>query len=476
MNSTRFRIPSTAACLSLALGASAAAQNSYAEFEPNSSKIEATNVHCIHSSDWITGTTTGASTTPGSTANDTVDMFRISTCALPLGIYRHQMFITSTTPGHTAILCGRNQVDGVVGPLEVPVQSSSPGTTPVRFNQWYGFGRSEEMYYRIEGTPTTTAPYNVVLSSSIVTPLNFPAYVTEGSVTFSTVGSGHNSNTDLWVYDSAFEPLFTFGNDDSPIGRTYQSTLTRTISAGTYYLAIASHNLASDQASPADDGNRNGNVFDFPGSVACSSMATGVDLTFSIADFQHTTPMVLAATSPYEVKWVRFVVIPHAYSMHPFCAGDGHAGSMPCPCGNNGSTDGHGCAGLPNASGAYLDATGIPSYAGDTVLLHGQDMPPNSICLFFQGSVLVNGGFGVPFNDGLVCAGGTQVRLGTRQVDPQGDAVFGFGEPGDPLLHVAGGVGPAGGAFVYQTWYRNPNGPCGNRSNTSNGLLINWGH
>ncbi|MCY2958854.1 MAG: hypothetical protein NTY35_01720 [Planctomycetota bacterium] len=476
MKTTSFLSLPTIAWIGLALSSGVSAQTAYVELEPNSTKAEATVVHCIHSADWLSGTTMGASTTPGSPLADTADTFRINTCALPLGIYRHRLFINSMTPGHTGTLCGRNQVDGVIGSLEVPIQSSFARTTPARFNEWYGFGRAEEVYYRIEGTPATTAPYSVVLSSNIVTPVDFPQVLTEGMLTISTTGEGHATNTDLWVYDSALLPLFTFGNDDASGPPSAQSSLTRMFSAGTYYLAITDYNLASNQASPVDDANRNGNVFDFPDVLASGSSLPGADLTFSITDFARSNQMHLAKTGPYDVLWVRFVVMPHGYSMHAFCSGDGHPGSEPCPCGNNASSGDHGCAGLPNASGALLDATGIPGVTLDSVLLRCQDMPPNSVCLFFQGTSLVNGGFGSAFNDGLLCAGGTQVRLATRQVDFLGDATFGYGQIGDPLLHVAGGVPAGGGAFVYQVWYRNLAGPCGNHSNTSNGLAINWGN
>lgn len=307
-----------------------------------------------------------------------------------------------------------------------------------------------------------------------MTPVDFLVYVSEGAVTITTVGSSHMSDRDLWVCDSAFLPLFTFGNDDAP--GTTSSALTRVFAAGTYYLAITDSNLVNDQASTIGDANRNGNVFDFHDALAASSPATDLDLTFSITDVVRESSMILVMTAPFEVRWVRFVVLPHTYSMYPFCAGDGHAGSEPCPCGNDGTANGHGCAGLPNQSGAYLDAIGIPSVTGDTILLHCQDLPPGSAALFFQGSSLPNGGFGSVFGAGLQCAGVTQTRRAVRQVDPQGDAEFGFGQPGDPAIHAAGGVPVAGGPLVHRVWYRSHQGPCGNRSNTSNGWAIDRGH
>lgn len=137
-------------CVGFTLVSTASAQTSYGEVEPNGTKLEAATVHCIHSTDTLVGTTTGTSTTPGSTLLDTADAVRVTACALPLGNYRHRMFITSATPGHMALLCGRNRLDGAIGPNEVAVRTSSSATIPTRFDEWYGFGRSEEVYHRIQ--------------------------------------------------------------------------------------------------------------------------------------------------------------------------------------------------------------------------------------------------------------------------------------------------------------------------------------
>lgn len=446
----------------------------YPEVEPNSTKTESTVVHCVHDGDYITGATTGATLLPGDASSTSVDTFRVATCTLPLGLYRHRLIIQSATPGQLGALVGRNQVNGVIGPLDVVVQASATNTIVEQFNEWYGFGKGEEMYYRVSGTPSTTAPYSVVVNTTPLAPVDLTNSFIEGSLVFSTVGQGHKTNTDMWLYSADFQPLSSGGNDNRSSPLSMQSFLQRPLSPGTYYLAISASNLANDQASPVDDGDRNQNVVDFPDVVVGGSDAPSVPLNFAISDSFHTYIFSATTSEPFDVLWYRFVVLPHAATTHVFCAGDGHPGSEPCPCGNNSPTGDHGCAGFPNINGAYLDAVGLPSVLLDSIVLRASDMPMNSVCLFFQGNAIVNSGFGSAFNDGLLCTQGSVIRLGTKQVDPLGEAVYGYQQPGDQQVHVAGLLPPGGGMRFYQAWYRNSMGPCGYRSNTSNGLAIHW--
>ena len=59
---------------------------------------------------------------------------------------------------------GMAQTAGVIGTTDTTVQTSV--TTPSRFNQWYGFGAQEEIYYRVTGSTSTTAPYIATMSTS----------------------------------------------------------------------------------------------------------------------------------------------------------------------------------------------------------------------------------------------------------------------------------------------------------------------
>jgi len=151
-----------------------------------------------------------------------------------------------------------------------------------------------------------------------------------------------------------------------------------------------------------------------------------------------------------------------------FCSGDGSATA--CPCGNAGLA-GHGCANSVNASGARLVATGTASLSLDTLALAGSGMP-NSSALYFQGTAQQNGGLGVVFGDGLRCAGGTVVRLGTK-ANAAGASAYPVGA--DLSVSVKGLV-PGPGTRTYQVWYRNAAAFCTTDTfNLSNGLSIAWG-
>jgi hypothetical protein len=150
-----------------------------------------------------------------------------------------------------------------------------------------------------------------------------------------------------------------------------------------------------------------------------------------------------------------------------FCSGDGTG--TPCPCGNAGLS-GRGCANSIDPAGARLLPTGTPSVGADTLALVGVGMP-NSSALYFQGTSQVSGGAGAVFGDGLRCAGGTVVRLGTRTNVSGGSSYPG---PGDASVSVRGGVS-AGDVRTYQVWYRNAAAFCTPSTfNLSNGVQIPW--
>ncbi len=151
-----------------------------------------------------------------------------------------------------------------------------------------------------------------------------------------------------------------------------------------------------------------------------------------------------------------------------FCSGDGSGTA--CPCGNSGAS-GRGCASSVNAAGARLLVAGNPSVGGDTVSLNGDGMP-NSSALFFQGTSQQGGGAGVVFGDGLRCAGGSIIRLGTKQ-NIAGASSYPVG--GDQSVSVRGNVS-AGDVRTYQVWYRNAAAFCTSATfNLTNGMQIAWG-
>jgi hypothetical protein len=148
----------------------------------------------------------------------------------------------------------------------------------------------------------------------------------------------------------------------------------------------------------------------------------------------------------------------------PYCFGDG--GGAACPCGNQGDA-GRGCANSSGA-GAALSAGGSAGVAADDLLLQATALPDGGSALLFAGQVALNGGDGVPFGDGLRCAGGAVQRLGIRTPSALGTVFFG------PGLAVHGGYSP-GDLVHFQVWYRDPTGgPCGNGFNLTNGYELTW--
>jgi hypothetical protein len=149
------------------------------------------------------------------------------------------------------------------------------------------------------------------------------------------------------------------------------------------------------------------------------------------------------------------------------CAGDGTGTA--CPCGNTGAS-GHGCANSLVAAGASLATGGIASISADTLELSSQGLT-GSFALHVQGTQ-VAGGSGVPFGDGLACAGGTVTRLVSAPVVNGSASTPAAG--GTPLSLLGAVPGP-GATRVYQTVYRNQAIFCtGDTTNTTNGVSITW--
>jgi hypothetical protein len=117
-----------------------------------------------------------------------------------------------------------------------------------------------------------------------------------------------------------------------------------------------------------------------------------------------------------------------------------------------------------------IEATGVASLAADSLQLRLFGVP-NSSCLYFQGTARINGGAGAVFGDGLRCAGGTVLRLGTKQAAAGASA---YPQAGDLAITTQGQV-LAPGTRTYQAWYRNAAAYCtASVFNLSNGLELTW--
>jgi Tol biopolymer transport system component len=149
-----------------------------------------------------------------------------------------------------------------------------------------------------------------------------------------------------------------------------------------------------------------------------------------------------------------------------YCFGDGTGTT--CPCGNAGPA-GAGCTNSLGRAGTLI-ASGSASLGADTLVLSGSGMA-NGSALYFQGTARQDGGLGTVFGDGLRCAGGTIVRLGTKA---NASGASQYPGSGDPAISVRGAVASPG-SRDYQVWYRNVAAFCQPESfNTTNGWEIAW--
>jgi hypothetical protein len=153
-----------------------------------------------------------------------------------------------------------------------------------------------------------------------------------------------------------------------------------------------------------------------------------------------------------------------------FCSGDGTGTA--CPCGNNSAVGAK--SGCLNSlgSGGKLTASGYASLGNDSVVLTGSGMP-NSSALYFQGTTQQSGGLGALFGDGLRCAGGSVIRLGTKSNAAGGSS---YPVAGDLRVSVKGLV-TTPGLRTYQCWYRNSAVFCVTNAtyNLTNGWQLTWG-
>ncbi len=151
-----------------------------------------------------------------------------------------------------------------------------------------------------------------------------------------------------------------------------------------------------------------------------------------------------------------------------FCFGDGSGTA--CPCGNNTlPADQAGCRNSLG-TGGRIRASGNASLAADTIVLAGSQMP-NSSALYFQGTSQQGAGLGSAFGDGLRCAGGAIIRLGTK-ANSAGASQYPVGA--DLPVSIKGLV-TVPGSRTYQVWYRNAAAFCTTSTfNLSNGVQLTW--
>lgn len=276
------------------------------DVEPNDNKPTATPANCMSAGQFVQGTSTGTTTT-GTGALTSADYYRVKTCSLPLNIYRHRLELTTDGPaGHIATIRGLTQTGGVINAGTDAVAQTAPaaatGDLPARTVQWYGFGKQEEIYYRVTGTATTTGTYASTLSTTTVAPVVATQSFAPGNITIQRI-AGSTTDGDFWVYDSDFNAIPCYGMDDPEPG-----TLTANYAAGTYYIAISNYNFANDQPSCPPNTFLTGIVTDFPNAIVNGTTTTNVNVGLTITDGVTTENVPMTKTGVFEVKFVRFTV------------------------------------------------------------------------------------------------------------------------------------------------------------------------
>jgi hypothetical protein len=127
----------------------------------------------------------------------------------------------------------------------------------------------------------------------------------------------------------------------------------------------------------------------------------------------------------------------HEPRLQRLCSGS----QVPCPC-NSGS---HGCVNS-TGQGARLDGSGATSLVVDGLTLQASGLP-NGFCALFQGT---ERSMPTAFGDGVLCVGGTLVRLGSVRAQA---GVASWPPAGTTPLAQLGAVA-APGVRLYQAWYR----------------------
>jgi hypothetical protein len=277
-------------------------------------------------------------------------------------------------------------------------------------------------------------------------------------------GSPAETLYQISTLDASLTVLFALGNGDDgetiaihPSGLMYHSS-------GNNTALFESVDLGSQAVTPL--GSANGEAFAMGYSAAFGQMfLSDINLnlyTVNLANGART--LVGFINSVSDNRGLAFVV-PTLITL--FCFGDGSGTA--CPCGNSGAP-GNGCAHSLNANGANLAGSGNASISSDSFVLSGSGMPDSS-ALYFQGTAQINGGLGTAFGDGLRCAGGSVIRLGTK-TNAGGASQYPTGA--DPTIAVKG-MNAAGDVRMYQVWYRNAAAFCtASTFNLTNGLQVTW--
>lgn len=115
-----------------------------------------------------------------------------------------------------------------------------------------------------------------------------------------------------------------------------------------------------------------------------------------------------------------------------------------------------------------MTASGSTSVSADNLLLTTVQMPPNRPGLMVMSP---NSIAATPFFDGLRCFSGPAFRLQVQNTGPSGTWLYGPGLSAYSIANfpVSGWI-ISGSTMTFQSWFRDPLGPCGTTVNTSNAI------
>lgn len=182
--------------------------------------------------------------------------------------------------------------------------------------------------------------------------------------------------------------------------------------------------------------------------------------------FQGSTLVVGAPTKfPYSTGGAAVFDLPLGTSAY------GHCGVGAGPCGNASRV-----AGCTNSTGvgATLYASGSSSVLADDLELHATGLPQQQLSLLVMGGVEA----GATIGDGLLLieAGAPGLWRFPAMSSASGSVVQGPGLAAfSQATFGASGQIAAGQTWYFQTWFRDPLGPCGGGSNWTNGLSVQFG-
>ena len=144
----------------------------------------------------------------------------------------------------------------------------------------------------------------------------------------------------------------------------------------------------------------------------------------------------------------------------------------PCTTGPCGNASPVGCANSTGLGAHLAFGSGGTSVADDNLVLHVSSLPTFQFGLVFMGSMEVPGVF---LADGLRCIGGHLYRFPVASTGALGEFDLGPGIVGHASDNFPSqGQILAGQTWLFQAWYRDPGGPCGNGSNLSSGVAVTF--